>query len=360
MFAADIGFLLAMGATALAYLAGVQAAPRPRMIWGGLAIGVAAMWIQACLFAWWGGGSTMLAMRLLAWGLFGLAPLILIATAWIVRSSARQSAVACAGSALLLLAVALEAFWLAPERLVLRHLTLTSSKLSRPLRIVVVTDIQCDRVGDHERQAVSSAVAQQPDLLLFLGDYVQVAEETARRRVQAELRAALVDAGLQQRAPRLGAFAVRGNTEGYLQWQEIFTGLPVKTLTTSSRYSLAGEIELIALDLHDSFNTQLTIPRSANFQVICGHGPDFVLGNHGGDLCLAGHVHGGQVQLPFVGPLMTYSRIPRHWASGELTVLGHERWLVVSRGVGMERAWAPRLRFLSTPEVVVIDLAPAR
>jgi len=63
------------------------------------------------------------------------------------------------------------------------------------------------------------------------------------------------------------------------------------------------------------------------------------------------------VQLPFIGPLMTLTAVPRAWASG-VTTIAPGKTLVVSRGIGMERGHAPRLRFLCRPEVVVIDLLP--
>ncbi|HEX6202615.1 MAG TPA: hypothetical protein VF100_06400, partial [Thermoanaerobaculia bacterium] len=76
-------------------------------------------------------------------------------------------------------------------------------------------------------------------------------------------------------------------------------------------------------------------------------------------LLLAGHTHGGQVRLPGVGPLVTASRVPRSWAAGR-TALADDRTLIVSRGIGMERGYAPQLRFLCRPELVVVDLEPGR
>jgi len=63
------------------------------------------------------------------------------------------------------------------------------------------------------------------------------------------------------------------------------------------------------------------------------------------------------VQLPLIGPLLTLTVVPRNWASG-VTEIDAGTTLIVSRGIGMERADAPRLRFLCRPELVVVDLVP--
>jgi len=47
-------------------------------------------------------------------------------------------------------------------------------------------------------------------------------------------------------------------------------------------------------------------------------------------------------------------------AAGELTATRPGQWLVVSRGIGMERGHAPRLRFWCRPEILVVDVVPAR
>jgi len=55
---------------------------------------------------------------------------------------------------------------------------------------------------------------------------------------------------------------------------------------------------------------------------------------------------------------MTRSGVPRSWAAG-VTQLGPGKTLIVSRGIGMERADAPRIRFLCRPEIVIVDVMPA-
>ena len=49
--------------------------------------------------------------------------------------------------------------------------------------------------------------------------------------------------------------------------------------------------------------------------------------------------------------------IPRAWASG-VTAIDADTTLIVSRGIGMERVDAPRMRLLCRPELVVVDLVP--
>ena len=85
--------------------------------------------------------------------------------------------------------------------------------------------------------------------------------------------------------------------------------------------------------------------------------PNFALGQVQADLLVAGHTHGGQVQLPLIGPMVVNCRIPHRWAAGFTDLRGGGK-LLVSRGIGMERGYAPRLRFLCRPELVVIDLTP--
>ena len=90
-----------------------------------------------------------------------------------------------------------------------------------------------------------------------------------------------------------------------------------------------------------------------------GHAPDYALSLEHREqpfLALAGHTHGGQVQLPFFGPLWTLTDIPRVYADDFLPF--GRGVLSVSRGIGMERGEAPRLRFLCRPELRLITLMP--
>jgi predicted MPP superfamily phosphohydrolase len=74
----------------------------------------------------------------------------------------------------------------------------------------------------------------------------------------------------------------------------------------------------------------------------------------GYDLILAGHTHGGQVRMPFVGALVTNSQVPTRLCMG-LSRFG-PTFLHVSPGLGTSK-FAP-FRFLCRPEATFLELVP--
>ena len=240
---------------------------------------------------------------------------------------------------------------------VTRH-EIVSSKIQRPVRLVVVSDIQTDRWGAYEQRVIAEIARQRPDVVLMTGDYVQMGE--GRDAVFASFRRALSESGL---APAGGIYAVGGDVDPP-GWEDEFGGTRVVTFSDTTRFGAVG-LAFSALDRRASRNAASEtspISPSERFVVAFGHAPDFALGNPPADLMLAGHVHGGQVRLPVFGPVITFSAVPRDWAVGRTDLDGGAqaggRTLIVSRGLGMERGHAPRIRFLCRPELVVVDLLP--
>ncbi|HEY2934526.1 MAG TPA: metallophosphoesterase [Acidobacteriota bacterium] len=88
-------------------------------------------------------------------------------------------------------------------------------------------------------------------------------------------------------------------------------------------------------------------------QILLSHSPDVVLreSSRKADLILAGHTHGGQIRLPWIGPLLTRTRLGRRYASGSFTFGSTQ--LFITRGVGT--TYVP-LRLLCPPEIVMITL----
>ena len=299
------------------------------------------------------GGSMFDFLRLLSYGLFLCGPLLLVVSAAVLFKPARRTAVACAAAALVIVSVAVDAFWIEPYWLEVTRHTVSSPKASRPLRIVLIADLQTDRIGPYERYVLRRAIEERPDVMLLAGDYLQEYDPIAWEGLRVELNNYLHEIDFD--AP-LGVYAVQGNTDNRGRWPEVFEGLPVIAVRETTRFD-SDDFTITALSETDSFNSRLRVEPADRFHIVLGHSPDFALGDVSADLLLAGHVHGGQVRLPGIGPLVTLSRIPRRWTSG-LTGLPGGNHLLVSRGIGMERGGAPRLRFLCRPELAVIEVVP--
>lgn len=310
-----------------------------RALLAGLALGlVTSMLCEQPMFG---------VMRIWCFTLFVHAPVVLLLT------SLRRRVVAPAALAAVLIAVAVDAFLVEPRWLEVTTHRIETDKLTEPVRVVVLSDIQTDRAGDWERQVLQRAMSLEPDLLLLPGDYVQLQDRDRRVQVQSRLREIMHEVALS--AP-LGLHAVQGNVDWPGEWPDQFRGLSATTYP-ETRSVRVGELTVTGLSFRDSRDSALQLGPEPGFHVVFGHYPDFALGQVQAELMVAGHTHGGQVVVPFFGPPLTLSHVPRDWASGA-TELANGAWLVVSRGIGMERREAPRLRFLCRPQVVVVDLVP--
>ena len=305
-------------------------------------------------------------MRVLCNVLFVTLPFALALASGRARRAGRRAsslggvpAWAFAGVAALLVGVAVDAFFVEPRALGIERHEIRSARVERRLRFVILADLQFDEWGDYEREAIDRAAAEEPDVVLFPGDFVQ--KYGAERRAVLEAARDYIDQSALR--PPLGSYAVAGNIE-VDGWEKMF---PERMTTLSSSDVDRGAVRVTGLTLGESFDRNLVIRSRRDgrkggevgtFHVVVGHAPDFSLGHIDADLLVAGHTHGGQVQLPFIGPLVTFSAVPREQAAGGVFTRPDGSHLVVSRGIGMERGDAPRLRFLCTPQIVVIDVVP--
>ena len=288
-----------------------------------------------------------------AYGLFLHGALLLGGSAILLGKAARIPAILSAVGTMVLVAVAVDAFWIEPTWLEVTEVRLTSPKLTRRVRVVVVADFQAETFGPYERRVLDQVMEAKPDLILFAGDYTQV-PRLAESELRGQINAYLQEIGL---SAEVGVFAVGGNVDPP-DWYKLFDHLPVTIVERNASFSM-GPVRVTCLNLMDSWRRNLAVsnPDPATYHIVVGHAPDFAAGSIDADLLVAGHTHGGQVRLPFLGPVIANTSLPRRLACG-VSRLPTGAWLAVPRGIGMERGPAPRLRFLCRPELMIIDLEP--
>jgi len=339
-------------------LRGGERAPGRELLRG---FGLAATLVAACVVLGKLHWSDFVILRLLCHALFCvLAPLAL----W--RGLVHRGVV---GWSLVLVALAAEGCYvwarrIEPQRLEVTHHRVESERLAgrtRALRVAVLADLQTDRIGPFEERVFAALAAERPDLLLVTGDLLQTGsrpldEVLLERRRLNELFARL------DPPPRLGMWFVKGDCDAR---GDVFPGSGLRYLEDQA-VVLEGEgVQLVGLSLGASRRSvpaelAARIRAFEGLSLVFAHAPDFALTLGELDtpvLALAGHTHGGQVQLPWFGPPLVLSNIPREIGGGGLFSLGAS-WLCVSRGIGMERNHAPRIRFLCRPELTLLELAP--
>jgi predicted MPP superfamily phosphohydrolase len=127
-----------------------------------------------------------------------------------------------------------------------------------------------------------------------------------------------------------------------------------------TRRSNGLRLEVVGLDdPHIHRNDARVAPRTDAdaFGLAVVHAPDPApeLAALGYDLIVAGHTHGGQVRLPWIGALVSNSTVPPRMARG-LFRMGRS-FLNVSAGIGTSK-YAP-FRLFCRPEVSLLELEPA-
>jgi hypothetical protein len=242
-----------------------------------------------------------------------------------------------------------------PTWLEVTHVRIETPKLpdgSQPIRIVLVSDLHCDPEPRLEARLPDVVAAQQPDIIVFAGDAVNVADGLPHfRRCMTRLAAI---------AP---TFAVRGNWDfGEREHLDFYGGTGVRELQVG-----AAKLTVRGTDVYVAGTACIAglqpdraladVPKDA-LTVFLFHAPDRIpdVPPDRVDLYCCGHTHGGQVALPLYGALITLSKHGKRFESGLYHVEGMPAY--VNRGIGMEGGRMPRVRFWARPEVTVFHFEP--
>ncbi|WP_435848946.1 metallophosphoesterase [Streptomyces lavendulocolor] len=234
-----------------------------------------------------------------------------------------------------------------------KRVTVPLAKLARGAhgyRIAVVSDIHLGPIlgRAHTRRIVDAINATQPDIVAVVGDMVDGSVEDLGRAAEplAELRA------------RDGSFFVTGNHEyfsGAEEWVDHVRELGMRPLRNErveiAGFDLAGVNDIAGENYGDGpdFAAALGDRDRARAAVLLAHQPVVIHDavEHGVDLQLSGHTHGGQL---WPGNFLAELANP--------TVAGLERYgdtqLYVSRGAG---AWGPPVRVGAPSDITVVELA---
>lgn len=254
-----------------------------------------------------------------------------------------------AGAAACVYAFCFEPFWLE-----VRRMDITTRKLQRAeFTVVQISDLHCDERQGNEEEVVRRVNALDADIIVFTGDSINSPSALpVFKNMLGRLKA------------RLGKVAVKGNWDvWYWKDLDIFQGTGFRALGGGMEiFSKDGEkvsVSGLDVDQQAGLSAISRVIRPEMYNIFLYHYPGIneEIGDTFFDLILSGHIHGGQVALPFYGAVVTLSPYGKKYESGAYRLPGG-KLMYVSRGIGMEGYSAPRMRFLSRPEITVFHIKP--
>jgi predicted MPP superfamily phosphohydrolase len=235
----------------------------------------------------------------------------------------------------------------------IKRITVPLAKLPRSahgFRIAVVSDIHLGPLlgRGFAQRVVDTINSAQPDLIAVVGDLIDGSVEDLSPAV----------APLAQLRARHGSYFVTGNHEYFYdaqRWISAIRELGLRPLENSRTelpgFDLAGvnDVQGETQGQGPDFARALGDRDRSRTAILLAHQPVVIddAVEHGVDLQLSGHTHGGQL---WPGPLFAKLANP--------TVAGLERYgdtqLYVSRGAGV---WGPPVRVGAPSDITVVELA---
>jgi uncharacterized protein len=275
-----------------------------------------------------------------------------------------------AGGAVGLAATSWHSLLFAPTNPVVTEEEVLLRGLPRPfdgLRIAQLSDLHFSGLVQERYLAkcVEMTNALEPDLVFLTGDYVTMEGWSRRADTTRDYIEPLPEilGDLQGRA---GRFAVLGNHDVTVNPRAVTRALTQAGIRVlrDERVALTRAGERLPIVGLADFGTQYVDQEKAFSGIppdepalILMHNPDlFGIGmDHRNGLIFAGHTHGGQVRIPFLGPVYVPSRFGTRYLFGRFEK--GDLCMLVNRGLGVIRY---RIRLNCRPEITLVTLRTKR
>ena len=245
--------------------------------------------------------------------------------------------------------------------------TISSSKLPQSFdgyRIAHVSDLHNTEMGKDNEKLLAMLRDADPDMIAITGDLIDSRDTDIEVALQFIREAVKI-------AP---CYYVTGNHEARVnEYGELKAGMEAAGVTVleDAKFEISIDGETIMLigvndpsyqtdylfgDSETVMDTKLEELHTEDdvFTILLSHRPELfdIYADHGMDLILSGHAHGGQFRLPFIGGLVAPNQglFPEYDAG--IYTEGNTNMLV-SRGVG--NSILP-FRINNRPEVILIEL----
>jgi predicted MPP superfamily phosphohydrolase len=270
------------------------------------------------------------------------------------RKFLKRTTMAALGTALGIAYSLMEARWLVVNRVTITVPNLPAGFKGKTLAFMADLHHGPYVPLSYIRHAVDMANALKPDLIALGGDYPH--------RGTAYIAPCIHELS-RLRAP-MGVYAILGNHDHYYgaqpQVSAALRAANIPELTNRGQWIESAGARLWLCGVDDFWWGTQNLPaalgptKTSDAVILLSHNPDYVEEIHDGrvGLVLSGHTHGGQVDLPIIGPPVVPSLYGQKYAHG--LVRGPVTQIFVTRGVG---TITPPVRLFCKPEIVLATLA---
>lgn len=253
-------------------------------------------------------------------------------------------------------------FFIEPNELIVDKVTLKLNKWDKKhnnIKIAVVSDIHAGAPFislNKVKNIVKMVNREKPDLILLPGDFVGQGV-IGGKLIKPELIAKELS-GLKS---KYGIISVLGNNDWKYDGDKVRYALEKQNITVlenSSKEIIINGKQLYIAGLADLTKRFPDVPKTMSeikgqkSILMLSHNPDvfpFIPNNV--SLTIAGHTHGGQVNLPVVGRLIVPSAFGERYATG--FVEENNKDLYVSTGIGTSIL---PVRFRVVPEIEILTI----
>lgn len=252
-------------------------------------------------------------------------------------------------------------FLIEPKRLVVRNILIQSEHIQSPYKVVLLSDIHIGGMHITARRVakiVDKINDLRPDIVLIPGDFVNGHDPRVSHSRAFNDEIALGISHLSAIQSVQGTFATIGNHD---VWYD--AGFIEAALTQNGVSVLANKAQiidehicLVGLADHTTQTEDISVFSNCKNKAIIAlmHSPDsFQYLRPGIALAVAGHTHGGQINLPLIGRRVTATNSGNKYAYGLVKVNGVLAFVTAGIGTSILPA-----RFRAPPELVLIELTP--
>ncbi len=265
--------------------------------------------------------------------------------------------------------------WYASTRFHKVYYRLSSEKISKPVKFVLLSDLHDKSFGKQNEQLIKAVMEEHPDVVLMAGDMLTASLDRGAAKAETCCTAL---------AEHFPVYYGLGNHEAKMKWSseyykenyEQYTDVLKKAGITVLQDDFATlsdmPIRIYGLDMERKYykrgnkvpmeetylSQKLGDKDERYYNIVLAHNPEYfdAYTSWKPELLLGGHLHGGLVKLPFLGGLIAPSlRLFPKYDGGMYKKEGTT--MIISRGLGFHhigfRMWNPG-------ELVIINILPTK